>query len=587
MIFFIYLFFPLLCFFIKKEPSQIKKIKTTVNIEKINLISIGNTSILRNCDYKDSNLMENFDYIILGAGSAGCVIANRLSENSNNKVLLIEAGGKDNYPWIHIPVGYFKTMHNPKTDWCYNTEPDETMNNRSIRYPRGKTLGGSSSINGLLYIRGQHRDYDIWRQLGNKGWGWNDVLPYFIKAENQERGKNEYHGVGGPLSISNQRMSLPLLDEFRNAAEEFGIPKTEDFNTGDNHGCGYYQVTEKDGFRCSTAVGYLNPIKKRPNLKIIINAHVKKINFENKVAKEVEYWANNHLFTVSANKEIILSSGAIGSPQILQVSGIGDSNKLKKLGIEMIHELKGVGENLQDHLMFRPIYKIQKLKSLNKKINSLFGNLLIGLEYVFNRSGPMTIGASQLGMFAKSDPSIELPDLQWHVQPMSMDTLGATKNHDFHAFTPTVSNIRPTSKGHISIVDKDSRIYAKVKMNYLSTREDRRIAAAGLKLTRKIVLESETFKKFSPEEYRPGIHLNEDEDILKAAAEYAQTIFHPVGTCKMGQDDMAVVDEELKVKGIKNLRVIDASIMPNITSGNTNAPTIMIAEKGADMILSN
>ena len=587
MIFFIYLFFPLLCFFIKKEPSQIKKIKTTVNIEKINLISIGNTSILRNCDYKDSNLMENFDYIILGAGSAGCVIANRLSENSNNKVLLIEAGGKDNYPWIHIPVGYFKTMHNPKTDWCYNTEPDETMNNRSIRYPRGKTLGGSSSINGLLYIRGQHRDYDIWRQLGNKGWSWNDVLPYFIKAENQERGKNEYHGVGGPLSISNQRMSLPLLDEFRNAAEEFGIPKTEDFNTGDNHGCGYYQVTEKDGFRCSTAVGYLNPIKKRSNLKIIINAHVKKINFENKVAKEVEYWANNHLFTVSANKEIILSSGAIGSPQILQVSGIGDSNKLKKLGIEMIHELKGVGENLQDHLMFRPIYKIQKLKSLNKKINSLFGNLLIGLEYVFNRSGPMTIGASQLGMFAKSDPSIELPDLQWHVQPMSMDTLGATKNHDFHAFTPTVSNIRPTSKGHISIVDKDSRIYAKVKMNYLSTREDRRIAAAGLKLTRKIVLESETFKKFSPEEYRPGIHLNEDEDILKAAAEYAQTIFHPVGTCKMGQDDMAVVDEELKVKGIKNLRVIDASIMPNITSGNTNAPTIMIAEKGADMILSN
>ena len=587
MIFFIYLFFPLLCFFIKKELSQIKKIKTTVNIEKINLINIGNTSILRNCDYKDSNLMENFDYIILGAGSAGCVIANRLSENSNNKVLLIEAGGKDNYPWIHIPVGYFKTMHNPKTDWCYNTEPDETMNNRSIRYPRGKTLGGSSSINGLLYIRGQHRDYDIWRQLGNKGWGWNDVLPYFIKAENQERGKNEYHGVGGPLSISNQRMSLPLLDEFRNAAEEFGIPKTEDFNTGDNHGCGYYQVTEKDGFRCSTAVGYLNPIKKRPNLKIIINAHVKKINFENKVAKEVEYWSNNHLFTVSANKEIILSSGAIGSPQILQVSGIGDSNKLKKLGIEMIHELKGVGENLQDHLMFRPIYKIQKLKSLNKKINSLFGNLLIGLEYVFNRSGPMTIGASQLGMFAKSDPSIELPDLQWHVQPMSMDTLGATKNHDFHAFTPTVSNIRPTSKGHISIVDKDSRIYAKVKMNYLSTREDRRIAAAGLKLTRKIVLESETFKKFSPEEYRPGIHLNEDEDILKAAAEYAQTIFHPVGTCKMGQDDMAVVDEELKVKGIKNLRVIDASIMPNITSGNTNAPTIMIAEKGADMILSN
>mgnify|MGYP002620633148 FL=1 len=504
--------------------------------------------------------MNNFDFIILGAGSAGCVLANRLSENSSHKVLLIEAGGKDNYPWIHIPVGYFKTMHNPNTDWCYKTEPDESMNNISIRYPRGKTLGGSSSINGLLYIRGQHRDYDIWRQLGNTGWGWDDVLPYFIKAENQERGKSEYHGVGGPLSVSDQRIHLPLLDEFQNAAEEFGVPKTKDFNTGDNHGCGYFQVTEKDGFRCSTAV-------------------------ENKKAKSVEYWQDNELKTAEANREVIVSSGAIGSPQILQVSGIGNPEKLKNLGIDMVHNLNGVGENLHDHLMLRPIYKINGLKSLNKKINSLFGNLLIGLEYVFKRSGPMTMGASQLCMFAKSDPSLELPDLQWHVQPMSMDTLGATKNHDFHAFTPTVSNIRPTSRGHVSIVDKDSRVYAKIKQNYLSTDHDRMIAAKGLKLTRKIIMESETFKKYTPEEYRPGIHINDDEELVKEASNFAQTIFHPVGTCKMGQDEMSVVDEKLKVRGIENLRVIDASIMPNITSGNTNAPTIMIAEKGADMIL--
>ncbi len=529
--------------------------------------------------------MENFDFIIIGAGSAGCVLANRLSENSQNKVLLIEAGGKDNYPWIHIPVGYFKTMHNPSVDWCYKTEPDETMNNRSIRYPRGKTLGGSSSINGLLYIRGQSRDYDVWRQLGNTGWGWDDVLPYFIKAENQERGKDDFHGVGGPLSVSDQRIQLPLLNEFQNAAEEFGIPKTKDFNTGDNHGCGYFQVTEKDGFRCSTAVGYLNPIKNRNNLKIITNAHVKKINFENKTAKSVEYWQENELKKVSANREVILSSGSIGSPQILQTSGVGNSKKLKDLGIDIVNDLKGVGENLQDHLMFRPIYKVHGLKSLNKKINSLFGKLMIGLEYIFNRSGPMTMGASQMCMFAKSDPSLELPDLQWHVQPMSMDTLGATKNHDFDAFTPTVSNIRPTSRGHVNITDKDSRTYAKVKLNYLSTDHDRMVAAKGLKLTRKIVMESETFKKYKPEEYRPGIDINDDEELVKAGSEFTQTIFHPVGTCKMGQDDMAVVDEKLKVKGLNNLRVIDASIMPNITSGNTNAPTIMIAEKGADMIL--
>ena len=334
-------------------------------------------------------------------------------------------------------------------------------------------------------------------------------------------------------------------------------------------------------------MGYLNPIKNRENLEIVTHAHVKKIIFENKIAKGVEFWQGDALKKVETKREIILSSGAIGSPQILQVSGIGSSEKLKNLGIEMIHNLDGVGENLHDHLMLRPIYKINGLKSLNKKINSLFGNLMIGLEYIFRRTGPMTMGASQLCMFAKSDSSLELPDLQWHVQPMSMDTLGATKNHDFHAFTPTVSNIKPTSRGNVSIVDKDSRTYAKIKQNYLSTDNDRMIAAKGLKLTRKIIMESETFKKYSPEEYRPGININNDEELVKEASNYAQTIFHPVGTCKMGQDQMSVVDEKLKVRGVNNLRVIDASIMPNITSGNTNAPTIMIAEKGADMILNH
>ncbi|NIP46032.1 MAG: choline dehydrogenase [Gammaproteobacteria bacterium] len=531
-----------------------------------------------------SDAQHTYDYIIIGAGSAGCVLANRLSANPAASVLLIEAGGRDWYPWIHIPVGYFKTLHNPRYDWCYKTEPDPGLNGRSIDWPRGKVLGGSSAINGLLYVRGQPQDYDHWRQLGNAGWTWDEVLPYFMRAEDQERGADAYHGVGGPLSVSNMRVRREVCDAFIEAAAECGIPARDDFNRDDHEGVGYFQLTARKGFRCSTAVGYLKPVRRRSNLSVVTKAHVERIRFDSRRATSAVYRRSGTRIEARARREIILSAGAIGSPQILQISGVGPGELLQRLDIPVVHALPGVGANLQDHLQIRSVYKCRR-PTLNDEVNNPLRKMLIGLEYILLRTGPMSMGASQVAAFAKTDPMLETPDIQFHFQPLSADKPGAGL-HRFSAFTSSVCQLRPESRGYIEIRSPDAGAAPAIHPNYLSSLTDQNVTVAGMKLSRRICA-SRAMAPFVSEEVLPGSDVQSDEALLECARNIGQTIYHPVGTCKMGSDERAVVDERLRVHGVEGLRVVDASIMPTITSGNTNAPTIMIAEKAADMILDD
>lgn len=530
--------------------------------------------------------VDQYDYIVAGAGSAGCILANRLSTDPAKRVLLLEAGGRDWYPWVHVPVGYFKTLHNPITDWSYKTEPDPGLNGRAIDWPRGKTLGGSSSINGLLYIRGQREDYDHWRQLGNAGWSYDDVLPYFIRSEDQQNGSDQFHGSGGGLSVQNMRAKRDICEALIAAAEEVGVPRNDDFNGAEQEGAGYFQQTARNGRRCSTAVGFLNPVKSRPNLDIVTHALVEKVQINKGRATGITISVKgaSHTYELKPGGEVILSAGTIGSPQILQLSGIGPGELLQDLEIPVIKDLTGVGENLQDHLQIRTVFEVN-VPTFNEEINSFLGRMKIGMQYVFTRGGPMSMGASQVCIFTRSRPGLDTPDIQYHFQPLSADKPGI-EMHPFPGITLSVCQLRPESKGRIQIKSPDPRAYPAIHPNYLATPTDQRTAVDSLKFTRRLV-DTTALKPYVVREHLPGSGIETDEELLDSARNIAHTIYHPTSTCKMGPDAMSVVDERLRVHGIVGLRVVDASIMPAIVSGNTNAPTIMIAEKASDMIIED